>query len=163
MLHNDRRPQLVQVDRKMAGDPWRPYEQSHTENSILFPWVPRRFYQWRWALMNHSPLCYRVPGGRFTLGELLVTLVIVAQMAWMLLHWAIDPDMRADVSLTGAGMPAADDWIYALWPRCVCGAPPSAARRLTHLCRAMLQSCAQHALLLAGSLSVLAGSPSAQT
>lgn len=95
---------LLQVDPAMAdkSQPWLPYEKSYTENSILFPCIPRHFYQFRWWLMNHSPLCRRVPGGRFTWGELCVTGIIVAQMAWMLLHWAIDPDMRRDTSSTGA-------------------------------------------------------------
>ena len=92
----------MQVDKKMADSPWRPYEKNYTENSILFPFMPRRFYQWRWLIMNYSPLCRRVPGGRFTWGELAISGVIAAQMLWMLLHWAIDPGMRANVSTPGA-------------------------------------------------------------
>ena len=94
----------LQVDSRVEDKPslWLPYEQTYTENSILCPWIPRHFYQFRWAIMNCNPLCRRVPGGRFTWGELAVTAVIAGQMLWMLLHWAADADMRRDTSTTGA-------------------------------------------------------------
>jgi hypothetical protein len=93
----------MQVDAAMQQslDPWKPYEKSYAENSVLLPFIPRHFYQLRWALMRRNPLCRRVPGGAFTCGELLATAVIAAQMLWMLLHWAIDTHMRTDVIHTG--------------------------------------------------------------
>ena len=94
----------VQVDKAMRQQPsaWKPYERSYTENSVLLPFIPRHFYQFRWSLMNRNPLCRRVPQGAYTYGELLVTCAIGAEALWMLLHWAADSAMRVDVTTTGA-------------------------------------------------------------
>lgn len=88
-----------------AGDeaPWRPYEKAYAENAVLMPWVPRKFYQFRWAIMNHSPFVRRFWRGQYTVGELIVTLLIIAQMLWITMHWAIDTDgFRRDIKRTGA-------------------------------------------------------------
>ena len=91
----------LQEEEPTDLEPWRPYERSFAENSILLPFIPRRFYQWRWYIMNHNPLCWRVPGGRFTWGELCITSVLALQLLWFLLQWAIDPGMRTNVRTTG--------------------------------------------------------------
>ena len=94
----------MQVDNRPQAKttPWKAYEKAYTENAVLLPFVPRQFYRVRWALMNRNPLCWRVPGGRFTWGELLITLLIVGQLLWFILNWSIDPGMRTDVKTTGA-------------------------------------------------------------
>lgn len=66
------------------------------------PWIPRKFYQLRWALMNRNPLCHRVGKTKFTYGEALVTAIILAEMMWMLLHWSISEEFRTNVRTTGA-------------------------------------------------------------
>jgi hypothetical protein len=66
----------------------------HHSMSTGAPFVPRR-----------NPLCRRMPGGAFTYGDLAATGAIVAQMLWMLLHWAINPRMRTDVIHTGMPIP----------------------------------------------------------
>jgi hypothetical protein len=85
---------------------WQPYEKSHTENAVLLPFLPRRFYQLRWALMNRNPLCWRVPGGRFTWGELVITAGIAVQMLWLVVQWAADPGLRTDVLMSALSQPA---------------------------------------------------------
>jgi hypothetical protein len=81
---------------------WQPYEAAYAENSIVLPWVPRRFYQWRWAVMRRNPLCWRAPRLNATWGEALFTALIVGQMLWFVLQWAVDSSFRVDVETTGA-------------------------------------------------------------
>jgi hypothetical protein len=80
---------------------WLPYERGFSENSILFPWVPRHFYQLRWLLIKHSPLSRRVSRMRFTFGEALMTCIIIGEMIWMATQFAVDPDFRVNVRRTG--------------------------------------------------------------
>jgi hypothetical protein len=93
----------VQSTSEMGNEAlWLPYERAYTENSVLMPWIPRRFYQLRWALMNHNPLTQRFFRGQFTYGEALVTLLIVVEMLWILIYWAADKDgFRKNVRATG--------------------------------------------------------------
>lgn len=80
-----------------------PYEETYKENGMVLPFIPRKFYQLRWALMRWSPLCRRFFRGQFTYGEALVCFALFAQMAWILLHWILDTDgFRRNVRTTGA-------------------------------------------------------------
>jgi hypothetical protein len=83
-------------------DVWLPYERGFSENSILFPWIPRHFYQFRWLLVNGSPLSRRVGRKQFTWGEALVVFALVAEMVWMAAMVAINPVFRVNVRRTGA-------------------------------------------------------------
>lgn len=81
---------------------WQPYEDAFAEN-LLAPWLPRRFYAWRWAIMIRNPLCWRVPRRSFTWGEVIVSAVIVGQALWMSLIVALDDgDWQSRVRSTGA-------------------------------------------------------------
>jgi hypothetical protein len=80
---------------------WLPYEGGFSENSILFPWVPRHFYQVRWLLIKYSPLSRRVGRLQCTCGEALMACIIIGEMIWMAAQFAADPDFRVDVKLTG--------------------------------------------------------------
>ena len=119
----------MQIDQAMhqQSRAWKPYERSYTENAVLLPFIPRHFYQFRWELMNRSPLCRRVPGGAYTYGELLVTCVIGAEALWLLLHWAADSALRVDVTTTGVTrslplLTASQTWL-----------PGTRALQLTHV------------------------------
>ena len=100
----------IKTDANGPDSPWHPYEAAYTENAVVMPWLPRRFYHWRWALMRRNPLCRRAPawlaGGRATFGELLLLLLIVGQMAALTVYWAASRAQSRDPRLTGALYPA---------------------------------------------------------
>jgi hypothetical protein len=94
----------VQVVKKTGtGPPWQPYERARSENSILLPWLPCRFYRARWRVMACSPLCWRMPGVRYTVGEALAVTLLLMQLVWTSTAWLLDlSDYRHDLRATGA-------------------------------------------------------------
>eukprot|EP00892_Ulva_mutabilis_P004391 jgi/Ulvmu1/2323/UM013_0171.1 len=78
---------------------WTPYEASPAESYLYKP--PRQFFQLRWALMRYNPLTWHCSGQPYTIGEALMTFAVVGQMIVTGFWWAIDPDFRVNVSITG--------------------------------------------------------------
>lgn len=79
---------------------WRPYEAAPAESYLLKP--PLKFFQLRWAAMKFNPLTWHCSGQAYTIGEALMTFAIIGQMVVTGFWWAIDPDFRVNVSVTGA-------------------------------------------------------------
>lgn len=75
--------------------PWKAHEETWTE-SVACPWLPRAFYNLRWWIMRHNPLCWYPPKGPYTYGEWLLAAGILALTA---LYCARMYD--ADVQLSG--------------------------------------------------------------
>jgi hypothetical protein len=94
----------AQVSKKAGTVPsWQPYERARSENSILLPWLPRSFYSARWRVMAWSPLCWRIPGARFTMGEALAVTLLLVQLTWTSTARLLDlGDYRHDLRTTGA-------------------------------------------------------------
>lgn len=86
---------------------WRPYEASPAENYLFNPSI--KFYQLRWAFMKYNPLTWHCSGQAYTVGEALMTFAIVGQMIVTGFWWAIDPDFRVNVSITGARRTSSPD------------------------------------------------------
>lgn len=64
--------------------------------------MPVQFYELRWAMMRHNPLTWTVGQKSYTYGEAITFLLILAQMLWVSFMWALHPDFRVNVVLTGA-------------------------------------------------------------
>ena len=82
---------------------WKPYERASSEVSMFLPRIPRHFFKARWAAMSYNPLCWHPLKSKFTVGELLVVLVLLGQLLWTSIAWLLDlSDYRHDVKKTGA-------------------------------------------------------------
>ena len=101
-LHVISRPRALQVSKApIALQPWVPYESAPRENYLL-AYMPVKFYELRWALMRCNPLTWTVGRRSFTYGEAAVFLCVLAEMLWVTYMWALHPEFRVDVILTGA-------------------------------------------------------------
>lgn len=91
--------------RTKGAESWRSSERALIDDAAPPPYGPPACNHARWTLLRWNPLCWRVPRTRHTYGELVLVLLLGAQLAISLAAWLLQlqsRDSRHHARATGA-------------------------------------------------------------